>query len=144
MKHYNNKILVVLGLSILLLYLIFTCSKETPTESENYPIQLFIRVTGSELGLLYSGTYGNSSMSIDVEGAVTHSQYSLQIDSLDYPINVENSQDEVFANFRKEQIEDTLILRIVQLRDYGNYFDILKEASTSASYGSVYISWKPD
>lgn len=32
MKHYNNKILVILGLSILLLYLIFTCSKETPIE----------------------------------------------------------------------------------------------------------------
>ncbi len=32
MKHYNNKILVVLGLSILLLYLIFTCSKKTAIE----------------------------------------------------------------------------------------------------------------
>jgi len=37
MKHYNNKILVVLGLSVLLLSLIFACSKHTSTEPEPTP-----------------------------------------------------------------------------------------------------------
>jgi len=124
--------------------LFFICCTKNPTWSYDYPIQLFIRVTGSDVGLLFSGTYGNSSMSIDVEGVVPQKEYNWQIGWVDYPINLEDSNDEVFANFKKEQTEGTLILKIMQPSSNPDYPYTRKEASTSASYGSVYISWKQD
>lgn len=122
--------------------LFFICCTKTPTESENYPIQLFIRVTGSE-GLLYSGTYGNSSMSIDVDGVVPTPVFIGDPDYVEYSTSIENSQDEAFADFRKEQAGGTLTVKIgTPISNWG--FETKREASTFASYGSVYITWKPN
>ena len=130
---------------VVVVLLFFVCCKKTPSEPDIYPVDCAVRVknTGSSISdtLRYLGTYGNSSTSIDVDGILE------PFDSLDYNIAVENKNDEVFASFQKNQAEGELTVKIgtIELDLYGNeVFKTKKEASTSAYYGSVYISWKPD
>ena len=72
MKHYNNKILVVLGFSILLLYLIFTCSKETPTEIEPPEKQFKVKVFSSE---------GQPIAGATIEGGIDWEFFQVQTDN---------------------------------------------------------------
>jgi hypothetical protein len=127
---------------ILLVFIIiqfFICCAKAPSEPEwDYPLEISIKVAGSATDSLnYFGTYGNSSISIDVDGQIPNYVY--------YSINVENSEDEVFADFQKNQVEGTLTVLLLLKENHIGYwtYDTLIQASTSASYGSVYVSWKP-
>lgn len=121
--------------------LFFICCTKTPTETDMFPLDVIVNIeTQSTDSLIFSGQYGNSNTSIDVDGILYPDQYQ------NYNTIIENKNDEVFANFKKEQVMGTLIVRIIITVDKNGHkeLEVKKEASTSASYGSVYISWKPD
>ena len=121
--------------------LFFICCTKT-SEPDIFPMDVVVRiVTPSPDSLIFSGQYGNSNTSIDVDGILYPDEYQ------DYNTVIENKNDEVFANFKKEQAPGTLIVKIgiITIDAYGREeWETKKEASTSASYGSVYVSWKPD
>jgi len=125
--------------AILLLSFFLACTKTTEPE-QIYPIDVAIRIIGTD-SLYFSGEYGNTSTSIDVEGTIPTPAFIGDPDYVQYTAAVDNAQDEVFAHFRKEQAQGTLTVQIGLLSDYG--FESKKKASTTASYGSVSISWKP-
>ena len=127
-----------------IIVLFFICCTKTPSEPDIYPFDVVVRVVNNSSSpsdtLLYSGTYGNSNTSIDVDGILALHEYN------DYNSFVKDKDDEVFANFRKEQAEGKLTVKIGTMEvDFMGveFFQTKKEASTSAYYGSVYISWKP-
>lgn len=121
--------------------LFFICCTKTPTETDMFPLDVIVNIeTLSTDSLIFSGQYGNSNTSIDVDGILYPDQYQ------NYNTIIENKNDEVFANFKKEQVMGTLIVRIIITVDKDGHKEpeVKKEAGTSASYGSVYITWKPD
>lgn len=124
-----------------ILPILFMCTKETTEPDQTYPIDVLIRISGTD-SLIFSGQYGNSSTLIDVDGVIPTPVIIGDPDYVEYSTSIENAQDEVFASFRKEQAEGTLTVRIgTPISNWG--FETKREASTTASYGSVYISWKP-
>ena len=117
---------------LFVLLLFFACSKETPQSETIYPIETGIILSKSGIDSLhFSGQYGNSSSSADVEGILL-----LNLGET-YITYVEDEEDEVFGNFQKEQQDGELTVKIIVNGE------AKKEASTSASYGSVYVSWRP-
>ncbi len=77
------------------------CTKETTEPDQTYPIDVLIRISGTD-SLIFSGQYGNSSTSIDVDGVIPTPVFIGDPDYVEYSTSIENSQDEVFASFRKE------------------------------------------
>jgi len=122
------------ALFLLILLLIFSCSGNKLTE-QNYPKTVTIRTSGSET-ILYTGSIGNSTSYTDVDGTVTESSFA------QYSTKLEDENDEIFAHISKEQETGTLTVQIGFLL-MDNSLDIKKEGSTSASFGSVYLNWKP-
>jgi len=122
------------ALFFLILLLIFSCSGNKLTE-QNYPKTVTIRISGSET-ISYRGSIGNSTSATDVDGTITESSFA------QYSRKLEDENDEIFAHFFKEQEAGTLTVQIgLLLMD--NSLDIKKEGSTSASFGSLYLNWKP-
>jgi hypothetical protein len=119
--------------------IIMVCTKATEPIPV-YPFDVAVRIMGTD-SLYFSGSYGNTFTSMDVDGMIPKPILIGDLDYVQYTTSIDNSQDEVFAHFSKEQAAGTLTVQIGLPPDYG--FESKKEASTTASYGSVSISWKP-
>jgi hypothetical protein len=123
---------------LLLLFVLFllscTSSSNTTDPSEpTYPMEVSIHVGGTD-SLLYSGDYGNTADTTNVNGmvppGVTHYD--------EYITSVENDSDMVFARFQKEQAAGGLKVDIYvddHLKDW---------QQTSEEFGSVYVTWQPE
>lgn len=115
--------------------LVFCCTSSDSTDPSqpSFPIEVSIRVNGSD-SLLYSGEYGNTTDTTSASGMVPPGPTN----HVEYMTSVENDSDMVFARFQKEQEAGGLKVDIYvddHLKDW---------QQTSESFGSVYLTWQPE
>jgi hypothetical protein len=133
MKHFIK----IAGLFI---FLISLCCTKATEPIPIYPFDVDVRISGTD-SLYFQGIYGNASTSIEVEDTIPTPVSIGDPDYVQYISSIDNAQDEVFAHFRKLQASGTLTVQIGL--PLNQDFELKEEASTTASYGSVSISWKP-
>jgi hypothetical protein len=114
-------------------FLLSCASQGNLNEPEStYPITVDIRVNGTD-SVAFSGEYGNNSDTTEVSGFVPQG-----IDNYkEYKISIEDSLDEVFALFYKQQSSGQLKVSFY-VDDHLESWD-----ATSESFDTVYVTWKP-